>query len=489
MVTQCNDGINNNDGDIFIDYPDDIGCENLSDNDERDYACSDGKDNDNDGLIDYGFDLGCYGPTDPSETNVIIVTPPDDPEPPDDPVDDGGGGGGIDTEEPGDDEPPVDVEPPAEDEEPEDEPDVLSEGGGCFREITTITPLGEVIVIQVEGTLCEVENIIDETTRYIQSVLNNPSGNFLAKIIAVVGLVMGAIFTAVPYLFLTPFSFSEVALLPYRLWSILMSIFGLKKQVRPWGTVYDSITKQPLDPAIVELLDLEGRPVATSTTDIDGRYGFLVGPGKYRLLPKKSHYAFPSLKLIGKTRDELYLDLYFGYVFEITKEGEVITKNIPMDPENFDWNEFAKNDQKKMRFFSKRDFIISQIADFLFSVGFVVAVIAIISAPTIYNIIIFLLYVITLILKEMGLKSSSFGSVKDAEGNPLSFAILRVKLTDGTEISHKVTNSTGRFYCLMQNGTYVVSIERKNPDESYTKVYENVHQIKNGVLNGKIIVK
>ncbi len=487
-VYSCGDGIDN-DGDGLTDYPSDPGCFYITDNDETDtltpveYVCSDGDDNDGDGLTDYPSDPGCSNSSDSSELNQIIVTPPDDIPVDDTPTETGG-------DVPGDTPEDVPNDIPQE-ESPviptDDTPQVLSGGDGCFSEITSETPFGEVVVIQVRGTWCEVLDTIEDTGGYIGQVLESTE-NTLAKIIAIVGLVMGALFTVIPYLFLTPFSFSEVGLLPYRLWSLLMSVFGLKKQVRPWGTVYDAITKQPLDPAVVELLDLEGRPVATSTTDIDGRYGFLVGPGKYRLLPKKTHYAFPSLKLIGKTRDELYLDLYFGYVFEITKEGEVITKNIPMDPENFDWNEFAKNQQQKMRFYSKRDFIINKIADFLFSIGFAVSLVALISAPVMYNIIIFSLYVITLILREIGIKFSSFGQVKDKDNNPLSFAIVRVKLGDGTEISHKVTNSTGRFYCLLQNGTYIVTIERKNQDESYTQVYEKVHVVTKGVLKGEIKV-
>lgn len=488
VTYSCSDGIDN-DGDGLTDYPSDPGCFYLTDNDETDtltpvvYVCSDSIDNDGDGLTDYPSDPGCTSSTDTSEYNQVI-TPPIDTTPTDDTPPSGGGGETPTDTTPPEETPPQDV--PDDTESPqESEPQVLSGGDGCFDEITSVTPFGEVVIIQVRGTWCEVQHTLEDTGGYILQVVGS-NENSLAKIIAIVGLVMGALFNIVPYLFLTPFSFSEVGLLPYRLWSLLMSIFGLKKQVRPWGTVYDAITKQPLDPAVVELLDLEGRPVATSTTDIDGRYGFLVGTGKYRLLPKKTHYAFPSLKMIGKTRDELYLDLYFGYVFEITREGEVITKNIPMDPENFDWNEFAKNQQKKMRFYSKRDFVINKIADFFFSIGFTVSIVALISAPIIYNIVIFSLYVVTLILREIGLKHSSFGQVKDADGNPLSFAIVRIKLGDGTEISHKVTNNIGRFYCLLQNGTYIVTIERKNPDESYTQVYEKIHVIKNGVLKGEI---
>jgi hypothetical protein len=54
--TRCNDNIDN-DGDGLIDYPFDLGCTSLLDDDERN-ACSDGIDNDGDGFIDL-LDLHC----------------------------------------------------------------------------------------------------------------------------------------------------------------------------------------------------------------------------------------------------------------------------------------------------------------------------------------------------------------------------------------------------------------------------------------------
>src|SRR6185295_3255558 len=98
----------------------------------------------------------------------------------------------------------------------------------------------------------------------------------------------------------------------------------------------------PLDPVIVLLRDLKGNDVASAVTDIDGRYGFFVKPGKYQLLAKKTNYFFPSLKLNEKKDDEIYTNLYFGETIEITKPGQIIDKNIPLDPIDFDWNEFAK---------------------------------------------------------------------------------------------------------------------------------------------------
>ncbi len=347
------------------------------------------------------------------------------------------------------------------------------------------------LICVVIDSYVDTRDIIGTTAVQVKEIIESPLGNVLTKSISTVGLIFGTAFTLLPILFLNPLSFSELALLPMRLWSLLLTVFGLKKRNRQWGTVYDSVTKRPLDPVYVILQDVEGKEIATSITDIDGRYGFLVEPGKYRILPTKTHYAFPSLKMVGKTRDEIYLDLYFGYVFEVKKEGEVITKNIPMDPEGFDWNEFTKTEQKLTRFYSKRDVVYTRIADIAFSIGFSIATLAILSAPKTYNIIIFSLYVVLLMVRELGIRQKKSGHiVRKGTDIPIAFAIIRVfDQKTNVEILHRVTNQIGKYFCLIQNGNYYVTIETKNPDETYTKVFtSNPIIVTKGIINEKFQV-
>ena len=62
---------------------------------------------------------------------------------------------------------------------------------------------------------------------------------------------------------------------------------------------------------------------------------------------KKSDYIFPSTKLTGRGKDELYDNLYFGGEINVENEDEIINKNIPMDAINFNWNEFEKIKKNK----------------------------------------------------------------------------------------------------------------------------------------------
>ena len=156
-----------------------------------------------------------------------------------------------------------------------------------------------------------------------------------------------------------------------------------------------------------------------------------------------------------------------------------------MDPENFDWNEFAKRDQKLMKFYSKRDIWLNRIANSLFTIGFAISLIAVISAPILYNIIIIALYIVMLIIRETGLKQRVFGRILSQNGVPYSFAVVRVYTADGSlEVSRRIANKYGKYYCLIQNGHYTLTIEKKNPDESYTLIHKSeVFEVKHGVIN------
>ena len=133
--------------------------------------------------------------------------------------------------------------------------------------------------------------------------------------------------------------------------------FSLRKTEQFWGIVYDSVSKQPLDPVIVKLLYTDGREVETCVTDLGGRYGFLAKPGKFKIYARKTNYVFPS-KYANGNDDGIYENLYHGEFFVLDKDSEVVGPNIPMDPIKFDWNQKAKlgviNNKPYLKLFFKR---------------------------------------------------------------------------------------------------------------------------------------
>ena len=351
--------------------------------------------------------------------------------------------------------------------------------------ITPITPVVSTNENNNEDSSVDVpviENI--SLVDRISSVIKDPVGNVISRGIALFGLAFGILVA----LFSSIGSIADIGLNLLRLWSLFLYGVGLKKRNRPWGVVYDSVTKQPLDPVYVVLLDLKGQEIATSITDMDGRYGFLVEPGVYKIKVNKNNYNFPSEKLMGKSSDELYSDIYWGDYFEIKNQGEVIAKNIPMDPIGFNWNEFAKKEQGKMKYYHTRDVIISRLSDIFSIVGFLTSFVILLVLPQPYNVIVFCLYLILFTLRRTKLLRNKKGNViNDKTGIPLSYGILRVySIATGVEVAHRVLDKKGNYYMLIGNGTYTLSLEKKNDDMTYSKVYgaQNI-EIKHGILTRK----
>ena len=331
-------------------------------------------------------------------------------------------------------------------------------------------------------------NIVQATANQIKKeatvIVETPAVNISTKTVATIGIAGGS--TAIISSLTTGLlSFSEFFLVFFRFWSLALAALGIRKRREPWGTVYDSITKQPLDPAYVILQDKNGEEVATSITDLDGRYGFLVPPGIYTMIAKKTNYIAPSLHLHGQDRDELYDNLYFGEEIELTK-GKTITRDIPMDPQGFDWNEFAKRDKNLMKFHSPNKKTIAKISNLLFWVGLAFSACLLIIKPDIYNISILIIYAVLSVFRFIKLKSKSFGVILDKNTNfPLSFAIVRIySIASGKEMFHRVADQFGRYYCLLPRGEYRITIEKKNDDESYSNIYTVPSFIsQKGILN------
>lgn len=310
------------------------------------------------------------------------------------------------------------------------------------------------------------------TIQDIKKIVNIPAVSNTIKVVSTAGAVSGGIIATFVIIF-SPSSIFEIFLIPFRLLTLVLAGLGLRRKRISWGVVYDSQTKQPLDPAYVVLEDLQGKDVTSAITDLDGRYGFLAAAGMYKMVANKTNYAFPSQKLAGKTNDEIYQNLYFGENIEVKNTGEAIIKNIPLDPVKFDWNEFAKKNKNLMKFYSKWNGVIIKITDIFFVIGFGVAIVAFFAAPYPYNSIILGFYLLFLLLRTLGLKPKPYGFVIDSATNiPLPFAIIRI-LDPATsrEITYKISDKYGRYYCLLPNGTYYVKIEKKQEDGSYVLAY------------------
>jgi Carboxypeptidase regulatory-like domain len=263
----------------------------------------------------------------------------------------------------------------------------------------------------------------------------------------------------------------------------LFALVTFRKKRHPWGTVYDSATKAPVDPAYVELFTLEGQKVAEAITDLDGRYGFLVAEGNYTMRVRKSNYTFPSKILSATGLDVIYSNLYFGGETHI---HSTVVHDIPVDPAAFDWNQFEKMRTKQTKFFHTFDPMFVRLADFLFIIGLVAMVWQFIDAKTIYTSAFLFMYVVLLLLRFLTDRPILYGTLSK-DGQPLSFAVVRV-FENGRELITRVADTYGRYVAIVPPGTYQIVVEERLPDGVYAHVIETIVHAKHGVINSRLRV-
>jgi len=295
------------------------------------------------------------------------------------------------------------------------------------------------------------------TKQGLEALAGSPLHRFMTTTTAAVGL-------------------AELLLIPMRFWTLLFTVLGIKKRRRISGLVYDSTTKLPLDPARVVLRGAEGKELISAATDKEGLYDIEVPEaGDYTLFAEKSGYIFPSQSLVGRDHDDVYHSLYFGEYFKAAPE-QILVRNIPMDPKNFDWNAFVRKEQPPTRLCMLRSKLLIGIADAVFSIGFFLSALLTIADHAWYNIAVLLLYVALFFIRTAGFKAHPFGFVIDQmTGKPLSFAILRISRADtGAEVMYRIADEMGKYYCLLPNGSYMVRIDRKLPDGSYAPAKESI---------------
>ena len=73
---------------------------------------------------------------------------------------------------------------------------------------------------------------------------------------------------------------------------------------------------------------------------------------------------------------------------------------------------------------------------------------------------------------------------------PLAFAIIKV-LVPGVDqmVKSVVADEMGRFFILTPPGEYYITVDEKQPDESYKQVYRSLpKKLEKGVLNEDILV-
>lgn len=343
-------------------------------------ACYDDIDNDGDNYIDYPDDPGCLSIYDKDETDIII-------------------------------------------------PGVTEEFFTSFIDVTKQ-------IVDTVGELADDPEVEKTTQNYIAPAL-----------IAVVAVNTT---TAISFIYLIPylqFLFTE----PLRLLS--------RRKRKGWGTIYNSISKEPVDLAIVRLLNAEtGALVQTQITDKQGRYNLIVkDAGIYKIEVKKPEYKYPTELLSNKKEDVTFLDLYHGEKINVDEEGAVITANIPLDPVGE-----VKSNKKILAVVLAR-----QAQNIISLSGLGLSIVTFVIVPKLLmGILVALHIMLYLLFRRLAYpgKPKGWGIVYDKDTKkPLNKAIVRIFDTQFNKLlATQVTDSKGRYGFLIGPNIYYITSEKPN---------------------------
>lgn len=180
----------------------------------------------------------------------------------------------------------------------------------------------EILGVAVPPVVTEVvDQVIESLPDFIETaILEQPET--VAKVLAPIA--------AVPVI---GFWLKDLIALLIRLFLGILHFFGWHKERRRFGVVYDSVTKKPLERAIVRLYQVMNDKLVIKETEVtgtNGEFAFLPAAGRYKIMVTRSEYTFPSSIIKARNSDGEYRNLYHGEIFEI-KEGDSVEISVPMD--------------------------------------------------------------------------------------------------------------------------------------------------------------
>lgn len=256
-------------------------------------------------------------------------------------------------------------------------------------------------------------------------------------------------------------------------------LLGRKKR-KEWGTVYNALSKRPVDLAIVRLFHAEKNVlIQTRISDKEGRYFFTVKPGVYRIEVARNGFTFPSTYLKKEREDGDYLDVYHGERITV-REETTIGVNIPLDP--------AVSEATPKQIQLKNLLRKFQHGFSLMSVVLSAIILAISPTLLLFGLFVFQVVVYLLFRRlAMAKKPKEWGIVYDKETKkPIRQAIVRVfDAKFGKVLETQVTDEKGRYGFVVGKNEYFLTVDGRGYETLRTNVID-MKQSKDTVIHEKL---
>jgi hypothetical protein len=241
--------------------------------------------------------------------------------------------------------------------------------------------------------------------------------------------------------------------------SVLLGFFGFGKSRRPWGIVYDSVTKEPVARAVVRMFS--GRElVQTAVTSFKGIFNFRAMRGVYTVTVSRRDYKFPS-EIVKGNVDGMRRNIYRGGEYEITADEADVELNLPIDP-------IMVSDTRRLAsqaeyYFKAAIALFSPLIP-MFSALFSALCYIILGQALFLVIFVFNVLLALFIVYVRFIKYPRMGSVVDEGGNPIPGIRIGIfESTYGRQVDERVTDENGKYRFIVPGGDYHI----KSLDQRY----------------------
>lgn len=225
---------------------------------------------------------------------------------------------------------------------------------------------------------------------------------------------------------------------------LILNLFAFllgRKHKRPWGLVMDASTGKPIPYAAVRIFIAGSLTMLDQTvSDNEGRYGFTLAPGKYRLEVSAQDYS----KFIGEIE---IAEGESSYVLDIRlSKGELGATSGGVR-----W--------KLSRFLAK---LWRLVYPYVFALGFALALVNMVLNPILLNGIVLGLYLIIIginLLGRLNILPRNAAVVDSATKLRIPNAVVKIFETDKWELVDTIaTNDSGLFDFYGEPGKYAVLV-------------------------------
>ena len=269
------------------------------------------------------------------------------------------------------------------------------------------------------------------------------------------------------------------------LWLLItqpLLLLGRRKR-KAWGVAYNSLTKQPVELAVVRLVRVGTNFVMqTRITDGQGRFSFLVPPGVYTLQILKPGYAYPSNLLKQDQTDADFVDLYHGEPI-VVRERTSISPNVPLDPDVKE--ETPKAIIRKLRW-RKLQSVVGVAGLFAGVAALVIDPSPLMAGFAVFQVATYAMF------RRLAIppKPKRWGIVYDTDGKkPLAKAVVRIFDKKFNKLLEtQITSSDGTYGFLAAKSVYYLTAEKAGY-ERFTSTDINFAQAKDTFIDQRFSLK